>query len=108
MTVDLSKLTWKVTELTTIGIIGDATPGAWDSDTPMTYNSAAGCWEVTTDLAAGQFKFRANNGWGINWGGTAAELRNDGENLVIETAGNYTIKLYPICDGKSHCTIVKN
>lgn len=108
MTVDLSKLTWKVTELTTIGIIGDATPGAWDSDTPMTYNAAAGCWEVTTDLAAGQLKFRANNGWNINWGGTAAELRNNGENLVIETAGNYTIKLYPICDGKSHCTIVKN
>ena len=91
-----------------LSIIGDATPGAWDSDTPMTYNAAAGCWEVTTDLAAGQLKFRANNGWDINWGGTTAELRNGGENLVIETAGNYTIKLYPICDGKSHCTIVKN
>ena len=108
MTVDLSKMTWSLTELTTIGLIGDATPGGWNSDTPMTYNSAAGCWEVTTDLTAGQFKFRANNDWDINWGGTSAELRKDGENLVIETAGNYTIKLFPICDGKSHCKVVKN
>ncbi|MDO4511372.1 MAG: DUF5115 domain-containing protein [Bacteroidales bacterium] len=108
MNVNLGDMTWKVTELTTIGLIGSATPNGWDGDTPMTYNVTDGCWEITVDLVAGEIKFRANGGWDINWGGTPAELRNGGENLPIEAAGNYTIKLYPICDGKSHCTIVKN
>lgn len=111
MTVDLSAMTWQLKEITAIGIIGSAVAhdSNWTTEFDMTYNASAKCWEITTDLNAGEFKFRANKAWdGLDWGGTPSALRNGGENLVIETDGNYTIKLYPICDGQSHCTIVKN
>lgn len=109
MTVNLADMTWKLKEIASIGVIGDAV-GGWDNDheKDMTYNTAEKCWEVTCDLVPGQFKFRANKAWdNLDWGGTPDALRNGGENLSIEAAGTYTIKLYPICDGKSHCTIVK-
>ena len=110
MTVDLSKMTWDLVEITSIGIIGDAVNGdtSWGTEYDLTYNATDKCWEITTDLKAGQMKFRANHDWGINWGGTVNSLSHNGDNLVIAADGNYTIKLYPICDGKSYCTITKN
>jgi hypothetical protein len=57
-------------DFTTIGLIGSATPGDWAEDTPMNrdpFNPSL--WTVTIELKAGEFKIRANNDWGINWGG---------------------------------------
>ena len=110
MTVVLSKMTWNLVEITSIGIIGDAVNGdtSWGTEYDLTYNATDKCWEITTDLKAGQMKFRANHDWGINWGGTVNSLSHNGDNLVIAADGNYTIKLYPICDGKSYCTITQN
>ncbi len=110
MDVDLVAMTWKVTPITTIGIIGDAVNGdtSWKTEYAMTYNSGSGMWEITTDLTAGKFKFRANHDWEINWGGTPANLKQKGDNCVISEAGNYTIKLNALCDGKAGYTITKN
>jgi hypothetical protein len=84
-----TKLTW--------GLVGPATPGGWDAGqyTVMTYNMADDCWEITTDLAADQFKFTTNGSWDINLGGTLDNLSEGGDNLSIAEAGKYTIKLYP-------------
>lgn len=78
-----------------IGIIGSATPGGWDSDTNMTPNaSEIGVVTLTIDLVNGEAKFRANDGWGWNWGaadfpsGTAVA---NGPNIPV-TAGTYTVK----------------
>lgn len=88
------------------GLIGDATPGGWGTDTFMTWDATNQCMTVTADLTVGQFKFRANSDWGVNFGGDINALTQDGSNIDITTAGNYTIKLY--LSGTTHCTITKN
>ena len=51
------------------GVIGDATPGGWDNDTDLTYDSNTKKWSVTLVLkAAGSFKFRANDAWQMAMG----------------------------------------
>lgn len=92
--VNTSTMTWSATEITTWGLIGDATPGGWDSSTPMNYDPATGKWTVTTTLnGTGQFKFRANNGWDINLGGSLTNLTYGGDNIASPAAGTYTITL---------------
>ena len=105
MNVDLGAMTWSVTPITTIGIVGSGV-GSWDNDVPMTYDKAEGCWTVTTTFVAGAIKFRANNGWDYNWGGTTDALTQGGADIAVE-AGTYTIKLWALCDGYAQCTIDK-
>lgn len=95
---------------TTWGIVGGATAGGWDNDTQMDYDSSDESWTVTTDLTAGEFKFRANGGWDINYGGDTDDLSIGGSNIAIEEAGNYTIKLFLTRSTSTsiYCTITKN
>ncbi len=97
-------LTWSYT-LTTWGIIGDATPGGWGSDTQMAYDPAKQVWTVTADMVStGSFKFRANNAWSIDFGIDAAghleyadnpayPYNGSLNNLTVPSSGNYTITL---------------
>lgn len=78
------------------GIIGDATPGGWDTDTDMTWDAANKVFTVTVDLVSpSSFKFRANDGWDINYGGNLGNLTPGGDNIAVESAGNYTITFDP-------------
>jgi hypothetical protein len=104
---DLATLTYSLTKITTIGIIGPAQKGGWDSDTDMTYNKETGAWESTINLDAGEMKFRANDGWDINWGGTEKALTQGGANIKIAEAGNYFVQLFAYCDGKAYYKITK-
>ena len=72
----------------------------------MAYNIEGGYWEVTTDQVSGEYKFRANHDWAINWGGTAEALAQDGANLTLD-AGTYTFKLYLTHEGNSHVEITQ-
>ncbi len=76
------------------GIIGDATPGGWGSDTNMSIVPGTNQWTITTDLVDGQIKFRANDDWTLNYGDTGADgtLEEGGDNIAV-TAGNYTITI---------------
>ncbi|MEX0986403.1 MAG: SusF/SusE family outer membrane protein [Bacteroidales bacterium] len=87
------------------GIIGNATPGGWDSDTDMTWNEVDGVLSVSVDLIVGEFKFRADDDWAINLGGDIGALTQDGANLNVAEGGNYTITLNPWDKGG---TITKN
>ncbi len=87
------------------GIIGDATPGGWDGDTDMTWDADNGVFTITADLTAGEFKFRANDDWGMNLGGSLDELTEGGANIAISEAGNYTITLNR---ANNTATVVKN
>ena len=109
--VDLFEKTYKLTPITSIGIIGAATPGGWDAETPLTYNKTERCWEVQNiKLKAGDCKFRANNAWAIQWG-------YDGEKFVVSDnapqvqfvpeAGTYDIKLYAWANGHAKCEFIK-
>jgi hypothetical protein len=56
-------------QVTTVGIIGTATPGMWDFDTDMVQHpDSAHLWTLTIDLVDGLAKFRANDLWDVNWG----------------------------------------
>jgi starch-binding outer membrane protein SusE/F len=92
---DTDKLTYSET-FTNWGIIGDATPGAWDNSTPMNYDATAKVLKITVDLVGGkEMKFRANNAWDINFGddGADGKLEAGGANIKVAASGNYTIVL---------------
>ena len=77
------------------GLIGDATPGGWDTDTNMTWDADNGVFTVTLELTAATFKFRANDGWDVNYGGDINALTAGGDNIPVAEAGNYTITFDP-------------
>ncbi|MFZ2287801.1 MAG: SusF/SusE family outer membrane protein [Bacteroidales bacterium] len=77
------------------GVIGDATPGQWSDDTNMTWDAVNGVFTVTLNLTAASFKFRANDDWGYNLGGSLTGLTDGGGNIAVAEAGNYTITLNP-------------
>ena len=93
-TVDENNMTFDTLRTTTWGVIGGAADG-WSSDRDMTYDSEEQVWEITTDLSAGEFKFRANDAWNLDYGDTGAngELNAGGDNIVLDEGGTYTIKL---------------
>ena len=94
---------------TTWGIIGPAQAGGWDSDTDMTWNAADESWTATVELAADEFKFRANDDWGINVGGSFENLTQDGGNMKVAEAGTYEVKLFLTrsTSDKMYCTLTK-
>ncbi|RAJ02374.1 uncharacterized protein DUF5019 [Chitinophaga skermanii] len=68
LTADLNTNKWTATK-TNWGILGDATPGGWDNDTPLSYDEASQTWRVTCAMKANaSFKFRANNAWALDFG----------------------------------------
>lgn len=105
-------MTWSSTKITSWGLIGDATPTGWDSDTDLVYDAATKTWKMTIDLLGGkQIKFRANDAWDINLGDTG----NDGkpelgvnDNIPIVSDGNYTVTLDISVGGNWIYSIKKN
>ena len=97
--------------LCNFGLIGPAQVGGWDSDSDMTFDATTNTYTWTGDLAAGEFKFRANDGWDINLGGSLDDLVANGSNLSIAETGNYTIVLNVLITtdgGKMTATVTKN
>jgi len=90
------------------GVIGDATPGGWNTDTNMTWDAVKGVLKVTLNLTAGSIKFRANDDWAINLGGANLNaLTQGGDNIAVAAAGNYTLTL-DVLKAVPSCTITKN
>ena len=104
-TVNLAEMTYVLTPIAGIGLIGPAQAGGWSDDTDLTYNPDTRAWEGTLELAADEFKFRANDAWDINWGGELNNLTQNGANLKVEKAGKYFIQFFPLCETKSYATI---
>ena len=98
------------TTLRNWGIIGSATPGGWDTDTDMEYDYTTGKLKATVDLTAAEMKFRANDAWSINLGDDDADgsLEQDGANIVISEAGNYTVYLDLSNPGRLTYELIKN
>ena len=94
------------------GMIGDATPTGWGSDTDFVYNPATKNWEIASIAltTSGVFKFRANDDWAMKFqpasadqtlvSGTAVQTFLSSEGTVngdpsykIGVAGNYKVVL---------------
>ncbi|HEY9045965.1 MAG TPA: SusE domain-containing protein [Ohtaekwangia sp.] len=94
--VDIAGLTYSITRIDSWGVVGDATPGSWFDSTPMTYNAATKTWSVTVNLVNGALKFRANNGWDVNYGPVnsnvlAGILTQTDAGIGIPASGSYTV-----------------
>ena len=109
LTVDLINLTAVYTPYdasaavtyTSMGLVGDATPGGWDADTQLT-QVAPHIWVLASvDLTVGELKIRANGGWDNNWGIPDGEempygiagFNVNAPNFKITAAGTYYIAL---------------
>ncbi len=87
--------------ITSIGIIGSATPGGWDADTDLSWDATEQMFIATgVEMSAGEFKFRCNNDWSTLVWGAGSEpgklLREGGgdDNIAFSLdPGFYTVKL---------------
>jgi hypothetical protein len=101
MSVNTGALTYEIAPYM-IGVVGSATPNSWNApDSKMDYILKTGNWAITMDLQPSldgtvlknEFKFRLNDAWDWNLGGTTTSLTHGGPNIVVAEAGNYTIVL---------------
>ncbi len=107
--VDIIEMTWSVTEVKTISIIGDF--NSWSEDVDMTYNIDEGCWEAIATVTDGGLKFRMNHDWTISWGGRTDDnpdlndlTQHDGKNIPV-AAGTYKFQLYISYEGNNRVVI---
>ncbi|QWT87533.1 SusE domain-containing protein [Chryseobacterium sp. PCH239] len=111
MKVDWAANTYSAT-LANFGVIGDATPTGWGSDTDFVYNPATKTYVINSIALSntGVFKFRANDDWAIKFqpkdaeqtlvSGTGVQTYLSLEGTVtgdpgykVSQAGNYKIEL---------------
>jgi hypothetical protein len=88
LSISMTKTSWS--------IIGSVIDANWTIDKDLTYNPITKLWTITTDLAAGEFKFRANHAWVLSYGSIKILGKLDQEdknNIILTAAGNYTITL---------------
>ena len=70
----------------------------WNTDVPLTYNCTTKTFNLTRNLNVGEFKFRADGKWDLNYGSssnTGGALVQNGSNIAVTTAGTYTITFDP-------------
>ena len=91
--VDLENMTYSSTLIETIGVIGDGTPGGWDSDTALEPNDDFTIWSGVVNFTTGKFKFRMNNAWDLNLGGYELNLTQDGSDIPTPGEGKYEVIL---------------
>jgi len=83
-------------ELSTWGIVGSATPNAWDGpDIPFYTTSQNNVIVAYATLVDGQIKFRENNTWGGDFGDVEPDgiLDQESDNNIEVTAGTYKITI---------------
>lgn len=99
VTIDIINLTYEFSPaFESIGIIGTATPGGWDTDTDMRKVDDS-TYVIVAILQDGEMKLRANDAWEISWGSAAfpdgGTAVNPGDNIAV-TGGLYKIIFNPI------------
>ncbi len=107
--VDLTTMTFTLTRIYSVFVVGSSVGNDWDNGVQMTFNSSEHCWECVTTLTEGVIKFKGNGTWDSqdgNWGGTLDNIINgSNDNIPVTTTGLVRIKFYPLCDTKSYATI---
>ncbi|ROT04295.1 DUF5115 domain-containing protein [Muribaculaceae bacterium Isolate-037 (Harlan)] len=90
--VNTASLTYSLTQIATIGVIGDATPAGWDASTALTSDDNL-IWKGTIEFKGGEFKFRCNDDWDVNLGGDMQNLTPGGANIASPGEGTYEVTL---------------
>lgn len=82
------------TAITTYGVIGDLPDNNWSSSVALTQLASNPLiWNGKVTFGTGEWKFRANDGWDINLGGSYTNLEPGGDNLPSPGAGEHTVTL---------------
>lgn len=90
ITIDLNAFTYTI-ETWSLGIVGSAAPNGWDGpDVELGFDSTSDQFRAVTSLMDGEIKFRLNNDWGTNWGGSGGVLELNGPNIAV-TADKYVV-----------------
>lgn len=90
--VYVDELKYEITKIDSYGAIGGF--NSWGASTVMTPSDDYLKWTGEVEFSAGdEWKFRANDGWDINLGGTMSNLVANGANLVAPGAGKYIVTL---------------
>lgn len=91
--VNITSLDFTSTYITTLGLIGSATPGGWDASTALNPSQDYLVWEGDVDFADGEFKIRANDAWDVDFGGSLENLVYKGANIASPGAGKKHVTL---------------
>lgn len=97
ITIDTATGEYNFTEIlqfASIGIIGDATPGGWDTDTDLTQDEGdPSLWKGTIELTDGLLQFRADDSTEYVWGGGMFPMDTAmvGGDSIDATAGLYDV-----------------
>ncbi|MFV0564696.1 MAG: SusE domain-containing protein [Flavobacteriaceae bacterium] len=98
ITANFNDLTYTLEAIDFWGIVGSATPNAWDGPDialKLDYSSDGMVWyNDSFDLTDGEIKFRTNSTWTLDYGDTDADgtLNQGGTNIAV-TAGNYAVSI---------------
>ena len=94
VSANLKFKTFILVKIESMGMIGNATPGGWDAETPMTYDVASNTFTLKTTLTeGGEYKYRANNNWGYAIDGEGS-FSDGTPNIVFDKAtGEYNVTL---------------
>ena len=94
MEANLTEMTYKVSPINTIGVVGSFSESGWSDDIDLTPSTDFLVWTGSVTLAAGdEFKFRANDAWDIDFGGALDNIVYKGGNIKTETAGTFNVTL---------------
>ena len=103
------QLTYTLSKIDFVDMIGDATAGGWNNGTVLTWDDAEGCFSVITSIAAqGTVKFRGNGTWDNfdgNWGGTLADLINGSNDNCEPTVRGENVKVRFYAKGNCYATM---
>lgn len=89
VTADFTALSYSMTKVTAIGVIGAG--GNWADDQLLTPNADGSEWTGTVALS-GEWKIRFNHDWAANYGGKLSSPTLDGSNITGYD-GTYTMTM---------------
>lgn len=97
VTVDFNTFQYSIEPINIWGLVGSAVPNGWDGPNPRLSLdfSQEDVWYIhNITLSDGEFKFRTNDSWDVNYGDTGLDgvLESGGDNIPV-TAGTYNITL---------------
>jgi starch-binding outer membrane protein SusE/F len=86
----------KLDLFTNWGLVGDATANGWNGPDMLMWKNIDNPAEIVAyaTLVDGNIKFRTNNDWAVNLGGTGGVLKAGGDNIAV-TKGSYKITFNP-------------
>lgn len=94
ITMNPTALTYKIDKFSW-GIVGSGAPNGWNGpDVDMRYDATVDLFRAEAALVDGEIKFRQNNDWGVNLGGSAGTLKAGGDNIAVKK-GTYLITMDP-------------